>query len=160
MLQEVVLLGTFPLLLLQSRQRVVDECDEEVEEDDERDADVDEHDKRSPRSSNLPRVLVVHVHVVDSKPHERRPQRPVVVQVRPERQVRDAGEGQDEGDAEEAERGELAARVADGGRHDGDRLAVAEDVQQTERDDEGGEGQQVEVDGVGARQLLEAYRLV
>ena len=61
-------------VFLQRRQRVVDDCNNHVNEDDEREEAEDEHDDSAEHARLLPRLFVLHAHVTYRQARQRRPQ--------------------------------------------------------------------------------------
>ena len=138
------------LVLAESFERFVDKRDHDVDEDEEHDEAVHQQHERSHNSCRVTCFLVVHVHVANDEAHEGAEEPAVVVHERPECRRREGGKSKDESGAEDAEGKEATFRFLDCCVEDGDGATVAQDVEETQLNDEGTDRHERDVSNVGA----------
>ena len=136
-------------------QRIVDQRDDEIRDDDECREAKQEHDDSAENTGCLACFLVVHVHVTYRQSHYRRVDGAEVVHLCAKPAVTQRRERHDKRQTEDAKRGQATLGVVDGAGQHSDGSIVAQNVQKTKRDQERGEWHQNLVNQVGVCQFLE-----
>ena len=120
-------------------QRIVDQRDDEIRDDDERREAKRENDESAENTGCLACFLVVHVHVTYRQSHYRRVDGAEVVHLCAKPAVTQCRERHDKRQTEDAKRGQATLGVVDGTGQHSDGSVVAQNVQKTKRDQERGE---------------------